>query len=229
MTNLLTRIKLTIVDDHKLVRKGLISLLDMFYKEFYEVASEAVSGDEFIGQFDAANPPDIVIMDIEMPPGRDGYETVAWLATHYPDVKVLVVSQVDKEESIIKMLKLGVKGYLGKDVEPSELHSALQAIHDKGYYYTDFITGKLIHNLTKGGIGIDAGHVSSEVAKDLSDIEMQFLKLSCSELTYEQVAEKMIKSPKTIDGYRNKLFEKFGVTSRVGLVIYAIRNGLVKI
>jgi DNA-binding NarL/FixJ family response regulator len=226
-----TKIKLAIADDHKLFRKGIISLIELRNKDRYLILSEAENGDELIRKLDRKALPDIVIMDIEMPK-TDGFQTVAWLQVHFPDIKVLVVSQTEREESIIRMLKLGVKGYLSKDIDPDELHTALQAIHRKGFYYTDYITGKLIHNLhhenQKEG-SEETADPSLEIWSKLSEKEREFINCCCSELTYEQIARKMILSPKTVDGYRTKLFDRFNINSRVGLVLFAIRNGLVKV
>jgi DNA-binding NarL/FixJ family response regulator len=120
------------------------------------------------------------------------------------------------------MLRLGVKGYLCKDVEPQELGNALIAIQNKGFYYTDFATGALLHSLQN-----DTPNNKSKHADIMNEQERKFLQFACSELTYNEIADKMFLSPKTIDGYRNSLFEKLNVKSRVGLVIYAIKNGLV--
>ncbi len=226
------KIRLAIVDDHKLFRKGIISLIELYNDDRYMVLLEAENGDDLIGQLSKTEIPDIVIMDIEMPQ-RDGYQTVECLEKQYPDIKILVVSQVDREEAIIRMLRLGVKGYLSKNIEPEELRSALQAIYDKGYYYTDFITGKLIHSLQQESKQKEKQEKKQELNqstwKQLNEREKEFLQLCCQEQTYEQIAKKMFLSPKTIDGYRNSLFEKFGVGSRVGLVLFAIKNELVKI
>lgn len=168
--------------------------------------------------------PDIILMDINMP-GMDGYDAVKWLNSNYPPVKVLVISMIESEEGIIKMLKLGVKGYLSKDVEPDELNNALTAIINKGFYYTDFITGKLVHTLqTEAVDGTD-----TEIISKLNDKERRFIQLACSDLTYNEVAAQMFLSPKTIDGYRNSLFEKLNVKSRVALALYAVKHGIVKL
>jgi two-component system, NarL family, invasion response regulator UvrY len=216
-------IKLAVVDDHKLFRKGLISLIEMVSKE-YVILFEADNGLDLQQQIDKNNLPDIILMDVSMP-GMDGFASVQWLQEQYPQIKVLVVSMIEKEESIVRMLKLGVKGYLCKDVEPKELGEALQAVFNKGFYYTDFITGKLVHSLQNG----EEDKQSLLDFDQMNDREKQFLQLACSELTYHEIADKMFVSPKTIDGYRNSLFEKLKAKSRVGLVLLAIKNGLVKV
>lgn len=185
---------------------------------------EANNGIELQQKIDANNLPDIILMDVNMP-GMDGFESVQWLKNVYPDVKVLIVSMIEKEETVVRMLRLGVKGYLCKDVEPNELGEALLAVSKRGVYYTDFVTGKLVHALQSD---------KPEAKKDtrietINEREKTFLQLACSEMTYNEIADKMFLSPKTIDGYRNSLFEKLNVKSRVGLVMYAIKNKIVQL
>jgi two-component system, NarL family, invasion response regulator UvrY len=216
-------IKLALVDDHKLFRKGLTSLIEMVNKN-YTILFEAVNGLELQKKIDKNNVPDIVLMDINMP-GMDGFASVQWLKDNYPNVKVLVVSMIEKEESVVKMLKLGVKGYLCKDVEPKELGEALESIANRGFYYTDFITGKLVHSLQENNFDV---HQASGI-EQMNDREREFLQFACSEMTYSEIAGKMFLSPKTIDGYRESLFEKLNVKSRVGLVMCAIKNRMVKV
>jgi two-component system, NarL family, invasion response regulator UvrY len=219
-----TPVKLALVDDHTLFRKGLISLIEIVDSK-YSILFEADNGLQLQQKIDKNNQPDIVIMDVNMP-GQDGFSAVQWLKEHYPLVKVLVVSMIVKEETIVKMLRLGVKGYLCKDVEPKDLGEALQSILNRGYYYTDFITGKLVHALqhdtTTGSDTASALHL-------LNDREKEFLILVCSDYTYNEIAARMFLSPKTIDGYRNALFEKLKVKSRVGLALYAVKHGLVQL
>jgi two-component system invasion response regulator UvrY len=215
--------KLALVDDHKLFRKGLISLIELVCSDCV-ILFEADNGLDLQQKIDKDNLPDIVLMDVNMP-GMDGFTSVQWLQAKYPSIKVLVVSMVEKEETIVRMLRLGIKGYLCKDVEPKELGEALRAVANKGYYYTDFITGKLVHSLQNE----DAGKSKSNGFDEINDREKEFLQLACSEMTYHEIADKMFLSPKTIDGYRNSIFEKLNVKSRVGMVMYAIKNRIVKV
>jgi two-component system invasion response regulator UvrY len=216
-------IKLGVVDDHRLFRKGLISLIEMVSKD-YCILFEADNGIDLQKKINPDNLPDIILMDVNMP-GMDGFASVQWLKQYHPQIKVLVVSMVEKEETIVRMLKLGIRGYLCKDVEPRELGEALQSVMNRGFYYTDFITGKLVHSLQKDSDEIQRDDALSSI----KDREREFLQFACSEMTYSEIAGKMFLSPKTIDGYRNSLFEKLNVKSRVGLVIYAIKNGVVKV
>lgn len=211
-------IKLAVVDDHKLFRKGLISLIELVSQD-YTILFEADDGLDLQQKLKDHPAPDIILMDVNMP-RMDGFASVQWLNENHPAIKILVVSMIEKEETIVQMLRLGVKGYLCKDVEPKELGEALIAIANKGYYYTDFITGKLVHSLQHN----NGESSTTSGIPPISEQEKGFLKLACSEMTYAEIADKMCLSPKTIDGYRNSLFEKLSVKSRVGLVLFAIKN-----
>jgi two-component system, NarL family, invasion response regulator UvrY len=214
--------KIALADDHVLLRNGLANLL----REFdYDVLFEADNGEDFIKKIKSYGVPDLVLMDINMPV-MDGYDTTSWLKKNLPQVKVLALSMYDDENAILRMLKSGAKGYILKDADPSELKSALSAILTKGFYHSELVTGKLIHTINN----LDNPEGSS--VKDLfglNDKEIEFIKLTCTELTYKEIAEKMFLSPRTIDGYRDNIFEKLGLKSRVGLVLFAIKNGIVNI
>lgn len=216
--------RLALVDDHTLFRKGLISLIKMVCVDC-TILFEADNGKDLQQKISTTNEPDIILMDVNMP-YLDGFETVQWLQVHYPQVKILVVSMVEKEESVLRMLKLGVRGYLSKDVEPTELGAALNAIMNKGYFYTDFITGKLVLAIQNENT---EETTNAAVLNILNHREKEFLKLACSESTYGEIAAQMFLSPKTIDGYRNTLFEKLKVKSRVGMALYAVKYGLVQL
>lgn len=214
-------ITLAIADDHALFRKGLISLIHSLGDE-YSVLFEAGTGDQFIQQLQSSpQEPEIAIIDINMP-GKNGFETVAWLNEHYPLIKVLVVSMLDKEEIMVRMLRMGVKGYLSKDVEPEDLKRALDAIMYKGFYYTDFVTGRLLHDLQKESSGKNAQPA-------LTEKETTILQLMCTELSYKEIAAKVNLSVKTIDMYKETLCRKTNSISRIGLVMYAIRNKIVEV
>jgi len=204
-------IKLGIVDDHQLYRKGLMSLLEK-WGTHYEIVLEAMDGEKLIAQLDSEVLPEVIIMDINMP-RKDGFESISWLNEHHPTINVLVLSMVGQEESIVRMIKYGVKGYLTKDIDPEVLHKALQTVFHGKFYYTDFLSRKLIHAIQ------DNDRIT------MTERELRFIKLACTELTYQQIADEMFVSPKTVDGYRKALFEKLKVKSRVGLAMYAVNNG----
>ena len=209
------KIKVVLVDDHILLRNGLRGLIDSFNN--CTVLYEANNGKDFINKLKAEQIPDIVLMDINMPE-MDGYETTLWVKNNHPEIKVLALSMYDNENAIIRMLRAGVKGYILKDCDPSELEYAINSIMTSGFYYTENVTGKLVSIVSK-----------KDNDDELNEREITFLKLVCSELTYKEIADKMYKGVRTIDGYRDALFEKLNVKTRIGLVLYAIKNGIVSL
>ena len=222
------KINLAFVDDHNPFRKGLIKLVNLGDTESkYNILFEAENGNDLIEKLDKKNLPDIVLTDIEMP-DMDGYEAVDWLRKHYPDVSILVISMFESEEAIIRMLRLGVKGYLSKGIEVADMHMALEAISNKGFYYSDFVSETMANSIENKNERQYKGSTGA-IWDEISENEKMFLKLSCTELKYSEIAEKMILSPKTIDGYREALFKKFNVKNRVGLAMFAVKNGLVKL
>jgi DNA-binding NarL/FixJ family response regulator len=215
-------INVVLVDDHVLLRNGLANLIESFGN--YKVLFEADNGNDFIKKLNPSLLPDVILMDINMPE-MDGYQTCLWLKDNYPGIKVLALSMYDNENSIIKMFKAGAKGYILKDCDPFELKKALEAIITKGFYYSEMVTGTLIHSINT----LDEKDNYQKNAVKLNDREITFLKYACTELTYKEIAEKMFVSPRTIDGYRDDIFQKLNVKTRVGLVMYAIKNGIVNI
>lgn len=212
---------IALADDHVLLRKGLVSLVENLG---YKVILEVDNGQELTEQVQAGVHPDLVLMDINMPV-KDGYETTKWLKNNAPLTKVLALSMYDDESAIIRMLKNGAKGYILKDSEPGELRTAIESILSKGFYYSEMVTGRLIHSINT----MDDEDSPAKNLSGLNEREIDFLKLAATELTYKEIAEQMHLSPRTIDGYRDALFEKLNIKSRVGLVLFAIKNGLVKI
>lgn len=181
------------------------------------IVAEGDNGQTLVAAIKALpTPPDIAILDIGMPV-MDGYETAAALRNEYPDMKILALTMEDHDASIIRMLKAGANGYVLKDIDPAQLHLAIKHLSTNDYYLTELVTGRLIHKM-----------IHEENVR-LSPAELEFLQLCCTEMTYKEIAQKMKASPRTIDGYRETLFDRLKVASRVGLVIYAIRRGLVKV
>lgn len=213
---------ISIVDDHTMFRRGLTSLINLF--PGYKVLFDAANGKDFIKQLQPRYLPDILLLDIAMPE-MDGYNTAHWVRSNYPEIKILALSTMDTETAIIRMIKNGAKGYVLKDAEPVELKRAFDEVMSLGYYYNDLITRKIIQSVNQ----LSEENNSIGTFAKLTDKEMNFIKLVCSEKTYFEIAKEMFLSERTIDGYRDVLFKKLNVTSRVGLVMYAIKNGLVKI
>lgn len=216
-------ILIAIVDDHKLFRDGVAELINGFSN--YQVIIEADNGKDLIRQLETAvQLPDIVLLDINMKE-MDGFQTAEWLKQYHPGIMILALSMYENENAIIRMLKAGARGYILKDIRKNELEHALSSLVTKGYYYTDLVTGKLVHAIHSSN-ETKPGQLGTTVAP-LNAREIEFLKLACTELTYKGIADKMCLSTHTIEGYRDALFEKLNIHSRVGLVLYAIKNKIV--
>jgi DNA-binding NarL/FixJ family response regulator len=157
----------------------------------------------------------MVLMDINMPI-MNGIETTAALKEQYPQVKVLALSVEEDENTILKMLRAGAKGYLLKDTEKSILENALIQVQETGFYHTKDVTNLLLGSL-------NPKEKNNVVLKDR---EVEFIKHACTEKTYKEIANDMCLSPKTIEGYRDSIFEKLNLKNRTGLVIYAIKSKL---
>lgn len=213
---------IAIVDDHTMFRKGLCALIDLFPR--YRVLFDAANGKDFINRLHPGQLPDIVLLDIKMPE-MDGFETARWISAHYPDMKILALSTMDADTVIIKMIRSGAKGYVLKDADPKELNLAFDEVLAKGYFYNDQLSKKILQSISSLA---DEKNMLGTLVK-LTDRELQFLKLACSEKSYQQIAGEMFLSERTVDGYRESLFKKLGVNTRVGLVIYAIKNNMVQL
>src|ERR1700754_381456 len=211
-----------LVDDHVLLRNGLANIIRNF--KSHEVLFEADNGKQCVAKLEAGLIPSIVLLDINMPE-MDGYSTALAIKSRFPEVKVLALSMYDSENSIIRMLRNGARGYILKDTDPTELQTALADVQEKGYYHSELITSRLIRLVNE----LDNPDGQIQQLMNLNEREIEFLKLSCTELTYKEIADKMGVSPRTVDGYRDMLFEKLPVKTRVGLVLYAIRSGLVMV
>ncbi|WP_203258773.1 response regulator transcription factor [Hyunsoonleella ulvae] len=209
--------KLVVVEDHTLLSQAIASLVNSF--EGFQVLYTCKNGKELLTKLKTpTNIPDIILMDVNMPI-LNGIETTEVVKNEYPQIKVLALSVEENDDTIIKMLKAGAKGYLLKDVEKDILEIALIETIEKGYYHTKDVSDVLVKSLTDDG--------SDKI--QLKERELEFIKLVCSELTYREIADKMFLSPKTIDGYRDNLFQKLNAKNRIGLVLYAIKNGIYKI
>jgi len=215
------KIKIAIVDDHAMFRKSLAILINMFPR--YEVIIDASNGKDLISQL-SSRLPDIVLMDINMPV-MDGYAATAWLRINNPTIKVLALSTMDAETAIIKMIKNGAKGYILKDADPSELRQAFDELMSRGHYYNEFVTRKVMTSIGQ----LTEGQSELGVFVKLSEREIEFLKFTCTELTYKEIAEKLCVSARTAEGYRDILCEKLGLKTRVGLAMYALKHRIAEL
>ena len=206
-------IKIAIVDDHQLFANSLAQLIETF--DDCEVSLIARNGKEFQHKLDGCPIiPDVILLDVNMPV-MNGPDTLKWIKGQNINTKVLALSMDDSEDTVLSMLRHGAKGYLLKDIHPDMLQKALREVIENGFFHTEEVSKILIDSLTKE---------EDEVNIKLKPKELEFLKLVCTEMTYKEIAETMAMSPKTIDGYRESLFSKYGIKNRVGLVLFVIKN-----
>jgi DNA-binding NarL/FixJ family response regulator len=207
--------KIIIVDDHMLFSQSLELLINSF-KDF-EVINRFENGKVFISylQENVDLEVDLILLDVNMPV-LDGVSTMKWIKENRPDLKVIALSVNDDEEIIIRMLTNGAKGYLLKDTSPEIFREGIESVIEKGFYFTELVSGMLVKK---------ANNDSTKVS--LKDKEIIFIKHACTEKTYKEIASEMCLSPKTIDGYRECLFDKLEIKTRIGLVLYAIKHKIV--
>lgn len=207
--------KVVIVDDHKLIAKAISSIVNEFTD--FEVIYEVENGIELIQKFKSGREiPEVILLDISMPV-MDGFETAKWVKENYPSVLIMALSMQDDEQSLFKMINNGAKGYMHKNIHPQELEVALKTIIREGIFFPGWATQKMYANFnnpqpTKVGNPFD-----------ISPREEEFLKYVCLDITYKEIGDKMCCSPRTIDGYRDSLFVKIGVNSRVALALFAVK------
>ena len=213
-------VKVAMADDHILLRNALASLINNSGN--CSVIVECSNGKELIEKIKNNTQPDVVILDLNMPE-MDGHQTALFLQKNHPEIKVLMLTMYDSELALIRLLKAGVKGFMKKDIHPTELMHAIQSVHEHGYYYSAQTSSKL------AGLFRDEQSSHSIDKILLSDMELDFLKHVCSELTYKEIAVELKMNPRAIDGMRDNLFTRLDVKSRVGLAMYAIKNGIVSV
>jgi DNA-binding NarL/FixJ family response regulator len=210
-----TKSKIIIVDDHQLFSQSLELLIKSFGD--YDVIERFENGKLFISYLQE-NPDtniDLVLLDVNMPV-LDGLSTMKWVKENRPNLKVIALSVNDDEEIIIKMITNGAKGYLLKDTSPEIFKEAIECVIEKGFYFTELVSGMLVNKVNSDNKKIS-----------LKEKELVFIKHACTEMTYKEIASEMCLSPKTIDGYRECLFDKLEIKTRIGLVLYAVKNKIV--
>lgn len=206
-----------IVDDHILIAKAIEGIINNF--EDFTVINVAENGQDLIDKFENnCAIPDIILMDISMPI-MNGFEAVSWLKENHPNIKVMALSMQGDDNSVIKMIKNGARGYLLKNTHPKDLEDALIRLNTDGFFYPEWAS-KIINNAITG---------DNSKAIKISGREKEFLAYTITELSYKEIAEKMCCSPRTVETYRDQLCEKLGLKTRVGLAIFALKNGFAEL
>ncbi len=210
-------IKYSIADDHKIFRQGLRYALADDHK--LKFVGEAGNGIELL-ELAEKQQPDVVLIDIKMPE-MDGIETTRRMRAAYPDTKILMLTSHDDEHFILHLLELGANGYLLKNTEPAEIKRAIHHVYENDYYFNDLVSNTMLRSLTI------RNRTREKEAVKLNDRETEVLKLICQELTATEIGARIFLSPRTVEGIRAALIEKTGVRNTAGLVVYALKNGIV--
>ncbi|MCU0326833.1 MAG: response regulator transcription factor [Spirosomaceae bacterium] len=215
-------IQVAIADDQMLFRKGMISIVNSF--EGIEITIEAENGKQLLQGLEAIfHKPDVVLLDLSMPQ-FNGVETAKVLHKNYPNIKIIVLSVYNEDLFVSHLMDLGVNAYLYKNVEPREVEEAIRTVIEKDFYFNDAFL-KALKNRTNGKK--PKLLIQDDIPSILTHREIEVLDLICKQHTAQEIADKLFISTRTVDGHRNNLLEKTGVRNTAGLVVFAIKNGLV--
>ena len=212
-------IRVAIADDHKIFRKGVILSLRPYSN--IKFVMEAENGDELI-QGLASTEADVVLMDLRMP-GKDGIEATKIVSKQFPNMRVLVLSMYEDERFVYHLMENGANGYLLKNAEPDEIRKSIYAVYENGYYFNDLVNKALLKKLVlKNNL-----KPSFNQNIELTERELEVLKLICEEKTAAEIAKDIFLSPRSVEGIRQRLIEKIGVRNTAGLVMFAVKNNMV--
>ena len=213
----MAKFNVAITDDQVMFRKGLVSLLSEFPE--LKVVIEADNGKDLQDKLKRKKA-DVVLLDLEMPE-MDGMQTMAWLKENYPAMRVIILTMHNEEPIIAHMIENGAHGFLVKNDPIETLIDAIYSVMDTGYYFDERVSKALLQRLVLGE------KVKPNFAKVvLSERETQVIQLICQELTNREIADRMNLSVRTIEGHREAILEKIKARNSVGIVMYAIKNGI---
>jgi len=216
-------ITVLLVDDHKIIRDGIKSLLEGV--ENIKIIGEASNGVEAI-EFFKKQPADMVFMDIRMPE-MSGIETTQYLTQTYPNVKVLALTMHDEEAFIYKMLNAGASGYLLKNVGKEEFVTAIQKVYKGENYFSLDLATKMITNMVLTKSSDTSNEVIENEELQLTKREIEVIKLIAEGLTSQEIADKLFISPRTVDTHRRNLLQKLNVKNTAELIKFAIKHHIV--
>lgn len=212
-----TPIKVSIVEDHPIYRNGVKGVIEECPQLIF--FSEANNGQEFIPSLKYGIP-DVVLLDIEMPV-MGGEETAKYLAKHYPQIKIIILTMHKEVELARHLMKRGIRGYLEKGIDVAPLTEAILSVMTIGYYFNDYITQDIIEDLLSGK---NITPVFNTVT--LSYREQQVVSLMCNEYISKQIAEILNLDTRTVDFHKSQIIKKIGVINGLGVIVYGIENGL---
>jgi DNA-binding NarL/FixJ family response regulator len=214
-------INVMIVDDHVLYRAGVKTALSS--KKDIKIIAEADNGAHLLNMLKAIQP-DVILLDIQMPV-MDGITALPEVKKLYPGIKVIMLTLLDDQSVITKLMELGANSYLVKTSDAEVIYEAIKTCHQQEFFFNSLTSKALLNNLRQKNV-ISPFSTSSEDAT-LSEKEITILKLMCEEKSTREIAEAVDLSPRTIEAIRDKLKVKTGTKSTAGLIMFAVRNNLV--
>jgi DNA-binding NarL/FixJ family response regulator len=215
----MSKIRIAIADDSSIFRDGL--KVGLARDDNFELVLEAASGEELVSGIERI-PTDVVLMDLKMP-GMDGMEATKVIRSQWDHVKVLAVTMYDDEKFIIHLMENGANGYLLKNADSAEIRKAIYCVFENGYYFNDLVNKALLKKLV-----IKANLTPTfRPDIDLSDRELQVLHLICEEKTNVEIGQTIFLSSRSVEGIRQRLIEKVGARNTAGLVLFAVKNGII--
>lgn len=212
-------IRIALVDDHTLFRRGMKLLLGS-HPDF-EVVAEAASGEEFLSLLGQVHP-DVVFMDYSMP-GMNGAQTTERALEIAPELKVITLSMFGDNAYYTRMVESGAKGFLLKDSEFDVVVEAVQTVYEGGSYFSPSLLDSLSNSIKASDM------VAIDEQDRLSDRELEILVGICRGQSTQEIADSLYISKRTVDKHRANILEKSGCKNSARLVVYAIKNGLVEL
>lgn len=214
------KIKIAIADDYKIYRDGI--KVGLAADKNLEVVLEADNGEDLLNGLEKTTP-DVIIMDLKMPV-MDGMEATKEVRKRFDAIKVLVVTMYDDDKFIIHLMEMGANGYLLKNAESEEIRKSIYAVFENGYYFNDLVNKALLKKL------VLKRNFKPSFNQDIefTERELEVLKLICAEKTAAEIGKEIFLSPRSVEGIRQKLIEKVGVKNTAGLVMFALKSGIVE-
>lgn len=213
------QITVLVVDDHSLVREGVVTMLSSF--EDFKIIGDAESGDDAV-KLAINNAPDVILMDINMP-GMNGIETSKKILAELPTTRIIILSMEVTQDYISEAIKAGVAGYLAKDTKKDILAESIRKVMQGEQYFGQKISQVIFKGFYKQSRG---ERIASE-NKDLSKREVEVLRQIASGMSNREIAEKLFISIRTVDAHRNHIMQKLNLKSTAELVKYAIREKII--
>ncbi|KLT70808.1 MULTISPECIES: response regulator transcription factor [Flavobacterium] len=210
-------IKIALVDDEVLFRKGISFLLQK--EDNIEIIFEASNGEDLIFCLeDYEIKPDIIVMDLKMPI-LNGVEATKIIRKSYPDIKIIALTSYDTKSFIANMIQVGAVAYLIKNTTPKDLIHTINEVSRKGFYYSQTVLRTIQDTIISS-----KNNKSNLETGFLSPREIEILQLICLQKTTSEIADQLFLSPRTVEGHRNNLLLKTESRNIAGLVVYAIQN-----